>query len=374
MRNVMRGIQRSSALCILTFALLTAAAAQKSDASAEKAPASTDAASLPALGGSNDAAVLEWVLAHSGPANGDRRVGDLRVAYTLTAAEGWWENAADAKLAWHDAPAGQAHLRIFLAGADKRLLSNLAVRARLTDEFGNVRVVPVDFGWYPLINAYGANVELEPGHAYSLRVQVEADAANGNPTPVVADFAPLPVTSEMLAALTLATGIAFAQEAELLRPGNAALTSAITALWQQTDSGSEEAAGDYFVGYAVGEAAVLHARRDADAHRSGMRAFGMGGSTALAVFPRDARTGRIVPGLEVRAELLSAGNKSFGGGALTMAHTRWFDLYERTLTVPRKSVYKLRVRFSPPGFRRWGRQSERFAAPVDVELHNVILK
>jgi hypothetical protein len=29
----------------------------------------------------------------------------------------------------------------------------------------------------------------------------------------------------------------------------------------------------------------------------------------------------------------------------------------------------LRVRFDAPGFRRWGRQSERFAAPGEIEFH-----
>lgn len=179
MQNMMRAVQRSGVLCILSLALLTAAAAQKSDAATPNAGAQ----SLPASAG-NDAAVLDWVLAHSGPVNGDRRAGDLRVAYTLTAAEGWWENAGGGKLAWRDAPANQAHLRIFILGADRRLLPNLAVHARFTDEFGNLRTLPVDFGWYPLINAYGANLTIEPDHAYSLHVSVEADAANGNSAPL----------------------------------------------------------------------------------------------------------------------------------------------------------------------------------------------
>lgn len=182
------------------------------------------------------------------------------------------------------------------------------------------------------------------------------------------------MTAEMLASLPLATAIGFPEEAEMLRPGNAARTASITELWKQTDSGAEEAAGDYFIGYAVGETSVVNAHRDADAHRAGLRAFGRGGSVAIAVFPRDARTGRVVAGLEVNAELLSSANQSFGGGALSPAHALWFDLYQRTLGAPRKAVYKLRVRFAAPGFRRWGRQSELFAAPVDVELHNVILK
>ncbi|MDR3763371.1 MAG: hypothetical protein P4M01_04675 [Acidobacteriota bacterium] len=378
MQTGLRQRIRTGVLCALAFLLAAPAFAQSDAASklaegAEKITAAPGA-NVPSPAEANDATLLEWILSHSGPAIGDRRAGELRVAYTFTAAEGWWENAADNKLAWHDAPAGQVHLRIFVLGADLRLLPNLAVHARLTDELGNTRTLPVDIGWYPLLNAYGTNLELAPGHSYALRVTVEADAANGNGLPIVADFSPLPLTAEMLAAMPLASSISFAEEAELLRPGNAAQTAAITSLWQQTDSGAEEAAGDYFVGYAMGEATVIHARRDADLHRTGLRALGRVGATALAVFPRDARTGRVVPGLTVHAELLSGEGKSFGDAILSTEHTRWFDLYQRQANVPRKAVYKLRVRFAPPGFRRWGRQGERFAAPVDVELHNVILK
>lgn len=373
MQSVMRRTIQACALCALLSILPSLASAQAADPAAGT-PAPAAAQEKPKASPATDAALLDWVLAHGGPATGDRRAGDVRVAYALTAAEGWWENAAEAKLAWHAAPSGQVHLRIFVIGSGQRLLLNLAVHARLTDEFGNTRSVPADFGWYPLLNAYGGNVELEHGHSYTLHVAVEADTANGNPTPVTADFPPIAVTPEILAALPLATALSFPEEAELLRPSNARLTSAITALWKETDSGSEEAVGDYFIGYAIGEATVVNARRESDAHRSGLRAFGMGGSPALAVFPRDARTGRVVPGLAVQTELLNAEGKSFASGPAWMAHTYWFDLYRRAADVPRKSVYKLRVRFAPPGFRRWGRQSERFAAPVDVELHNVILK
>jgi hypothetical protein len=52
----------------------------------------------------------------------------------------------------------------------------------------------------------------------------------------------------------------------------------------------------------------------------------------------------------------------------------WFNHYGHSVRLPRKGVYKLHVHFDAPGFRRWGRQSERFASAVDVDFDNVSLK
>ena len=99
------------------------------------------------------------MLANSGPLKGDIRAGELRIAFTITPAEGWWDKAGGGKLAWHDAPADNVHLRIFVLNlADGRMVPGLNLRATLIDANGNEQSVPVDFGWYPLINAYGGNV------------------------------------------------------------------------------------------------------------------------------------------------------------------------------------------------------------------------
>jgi hypothetical protein len=52
----------------------------------------------------------------------------------------------------------------------------------------------------------------------------------------------------------------------------------------------------------------------------------------------------------------------------------WLYHYGRNARISRKGLYKLRVHLDAPGFRRWGRQSERFAAPADVEFEDVSLQ
>jgi hypothetical protein len=100
-----------------------------------------------------------------------------------------------------------------------------------------------------------------------------------------------------------------------------------------------------------------------------------GKSTArVIVFPRDSRTGRLIPGLKPQASLIAPNGKLYGPGELALAWHPWFNHYGRRVRIPRNDVYKLRVHFEAPGFRRWGRQSDRFSVPVDVEFDDVSLK
>jgi len=96
--------------------------------------------------GDAESAILNWVLANSGPLTGDTRAGGMRIAFTITAAEGWWDRAGGGKLAWHEAPPANVHLRIFVLDADGRPIPGLNLRATLTDTNGNEQSVPTDFG------------------------------------------------------------------------------------------------------------------------------------------------------------------------------------------------------------------------------------
>ena len=193
-----------------------------------------------------DTALLDWVMENSGPLKGDIHAGEFRIAFTVTPAEGWWDKAGGDKLTWHDAPANSVHLRIFVVDlADGRLVSGLSVRATLTDSNGNQQVAPVDFGWYPLINAYGGNFLLESDSGYTLRVTVGPlpglEVSEGGKRvrqATIAEFPPVQIAREAVAQLPLATATTFANEAELLRPCNAALSAAVTALWQQSIFGT----------------------------------------------------------------------------------------------------------------------------------------
>lgn len=332
--------------------------------------------------GSADSTLLDWVLANSGPFKGDIRAGELRVAFTITPAEGWWNKAGDGKLLWHEAPAGNMHLRIFVADLiDGRLVPGLSLRATLTDAFGNEQSVPTDFGWYPLINAYGGNIPIDTDSSYALRVTVDPLPANHELSggdrfahPAVAEFAPLQITREALAALPLATTVDYANEVQLLKPCNAALTAAITALWQQSIAGAEKPLGDYFTGYALDYSALITTGPGAGLHIKNMIELGGKTTARLIVFPRDSRTGRFIPGLKPQASLIAPDGKLYGPGDLPLTWHPWFNHYGRRVRVPRNEVYKLRIHFEAPGFRRWGSQSDRFSVPVDVEFDDVSVK
>ena len=328
--------------------------------------------------GKAETAVLDWVLANSGPLTGDARLTEMRIVFAITPAEGWWDKAGGNKLAWHDAPDGNVHLRIFVADArDGRLLPGLTVHAALIDANGNQQSVPVDFGWYPLINAYGANVPIDTDSRYTLRVTVDPlppehrsfFAGDRFGHPAIVEFLPVEIAQEAVSQLPLATATAYFKEAELLKPCNAALSAAITALWTESISGIEKPDGDYFVGYAIDYSVGGSIGRVKNLIK-----FSGKEDVHLEVVPRDSRSGRIIPGLKVQASLTAADGKHYEAGELPFVWHPWLNRYEHGIRVPRKGLYRLHVHFEAPGYRRWGQQSERFASASDVEFENVSLK
>jgi hypothetical protein len=326
--------------------------------------------------GRGESAALDWVLANSGPLHGDTHAGEFRVAFTITPAEGWWDKAGGGKLAWHDAPANSVHLRVFVL-ADGRLVPGLGLHATLIDADGNEQAAPVEFGWYPLLNAYGGNLPLAADSTYALRVAIDTDAANA-PRPLspderftrttVAEFPPVPIAQNAVMLLPLATATASENEAGLLKPCNAALSDAITALWQRSASGAEKPAGDYFVAYALEDPAQARPRV------KGLLDFAGKGSVRLQVLVRDSRTGRLIAGLRPRASLTAADGGVYDAGELPLSWHSFLDHYGRNLRIPRKGLYQLNVSFDAPGFRRWGRTSERFATSAKVTFDNLSLK
>jgi hypothetical protein len=339
----------------------------------------------PKLQGQCDSAILDWVLANSGLLKGETLTGEFRVAYTITPAEGWWEKAGSGKLAWHEAPTNQVHLRVFVAeSADGRLAPAFSVTAALMDANGNEQALPISFGWYPLINAYGTNIALTDG-SYRLRVRVAVMAprdaqpaladeqlarGEGVARTVIAEFPAMAIRQNDVMLRQPATEISVAAEAELLKPCNDALRASITALWQQSVAGEEKSDGNYFVAYAL-EAAP--SARLARLRRKRQPEFGGKQNARLDVLVRDSRTGRLIPFLAPRASLETAGELNDQGPLTPMRHP-WFHLYERLLHLQRKASYRLRVTLEAPDFRRWGRQSERFALPAEVVFENVSLK
>lgn len=360
--------------------------------------------------GDAETAILNWALANSGPLTGDTRAGGMRIAFTITAAEGWWDKAGGGKLAWHEAPAGNVHLRIFVLDlADGRLIPGLNLRASLIDANGNEQSVPTDFGWYPLINAYGGNVPITADSSYILRVAIDQTLTHhlGEHT-TIAEFPPVPIAQPIAQSsqtsaprtqpspkamaqntpppqsaqplpqiaqppLPLATAVAAANEAELLKPCNAALTAAITALWQQSVAGAEKPDDNYFVAYALGFPGVAIPLGSSRLHVKNLTSLTKD-DVRLQLLARDSRTGRIIPGLKAQAYLIDSDGDSYGPGDLALAWYPWLTHYAGDARIPRKGLYTLRVHFDAPAYRRWGSPSDRFASPADVEFQNISLK
>ena len=363
--------------------------APASSSSASSTPVPSESGRDPALRlrqmqGRCESAILDWVLANSGALKGEALRGEYRVAYTITPAEGWWEKIGNGKLAWHDAPANQLHLRVFVADAtDGRLAPAFSVAATLVDTNGNEQALPISFGWYPLINAQGGNFTAADG-AYRLRVRIavpeprelqpvltEEQMAQGEGVAriVVAEFPPVTIKQSDVTLLPVATEAAVTKEGELFKPCNEALRASLTTLWQQSASGEEKASGDYFVAYSLeGAPSAALARLR---HKAPLE-FGKE-NARLHVLVRDSRTGRLIPFLAPQASLETPGELHDKGTLAPMRHP-WFNLYGRYLRLERKTSYRLRVTLEPPDFRRWGRSSERFALPATVEFEGVSLK
>ena len=327
--------------------------------------------------GRAETAAVDWVLANSGPLHGDMHAGEFRVAFTVTPAEGWWDKAGG-KLAWHDAPAYNVHLRIFVLDlADGRLVPGLHLRATLTDANGNQQAAAIAYGWYPLINAYGGNVPLDADSSYTLRVAIDRDAkdpADADPSQehltrtTVAEFAPVAIVQNDVMLLPQASAnLTTADEAKLLKPYDDALSAAITALWQQSASGAEQPSGDYFVAYALGAPSMRPRVKS-------LFEFSGKDNVQLEVLVRDSRSGRLIPGLHPLASLVAADGTGYEPEELAPIRHSWLDRYGRSFRLSRKATYTLSVSFDAPGFRRWGRQSDRFAAPAEVEFDDVSLK
>ncbi len=280
--------------------------------------------------GMADTALLDWVMGNSGPLKGDIHAGELRVAFTVTPAEGWWDKAGGGKLAWHDAPADSVHLRIFVVDlADGRFVPGLSVHATLTDSNGNRQIAPVDFGWYPLINAYGGNFPLESDSGYTLRVTVDPPSPQTFGSKrfrqaTIAEFPPVQIAREAVAQIPLATATGFANEAELLRPCNAALSAAITALWQQSVSGLEKPDGDYYIGYALDFSSMYGPTHGAMIHIGNMKNAGVSCCWSAIRAPADS-----FPVLSLRPLSSTPMAKSYGPGELFLSWYPWLDHYGR---------------------------------------------
>ena len=323
---------------------------------------------------------VAWLKAHASVA-GVAWADDLRLVWTLSPAEGYWALAKGGGLAWHDAPAGTVHLRVFaLDAADGRLVPELSVRARTGGEAGP----PVDlpYGRYPLMDAYGENVRLPENGALSLRLDVgplpgrRHDSYNGYrfTQPVFAQFKTTPVDPATLAGTPLSDAETDRSQAD--QAAKAALQNTLGTMFKTANDGKDRPMGDWNVAYAVEYAegwwccdppsqmsytSQTESSAEANAH--------------VEVCPRDARTGRFLPGLAVRATVLDAKGKAHGTKPVPFMWHPWLYHYGENWRVPHNGAYSIRVHIDPPAYRRYGRAAgDVLATPVDTTFDDVKIK
>jgi len=180
--------------------------------------------------------------------------GEYRILVTLSAPEGWYEPGAD-RLVWHAVQDARAHLRVVVCDAgDGRVVPELAVSGSIRDRAGNSQNIALPFGWYPLLNGYGAN--LATSEPINLSLHIEAPPFRRH-DPYNGDRFSRPVTAEISdvrpGTFSSAPTLSAWEEAQsdLVRAEGAALDTTVRAMWRQAISGTAKPVGDYRVACAV---------------------------------------------------------------------------------------------------------------------------
>ncbi|MGI4834947.1 MAG: iron transporter [Janthinobacterium lividum] len=323
----------------------------------------------------------KWYLTHAAPAAHQQPAGEYRVAYTLSAPEGWYELAGQ-MLQWHPPAAGAtAHLRVFVRdGADDRPLPGLTVRATFTPAGGASQPAQdIPAGWYPLVSAYGENVALPPG-AYHLRLDISRlpfrrhDPYNGDrlTRPVVVEFDQVPLTATLAQQQPLSD--AAAADTELAQAQGDAYHETLAALYEDANSGAARPAGDYRVGYALDYALAtweLDEVRSRFAYEIDIEESAQYNAHVEATV-QEARTGRFVPGLQLTATLTNQGGHGLGTHELPFEWHPWVFHYGANWRVPRPGYYRLRLQAAAPAIRRYGRTvGQVFAQGFEVSFDSV---
>lgn len=94
-----------------------------------------------------------------------------------------------------------------------------------------------------------------------------------------------------------------------------------------------------------------------------------------ALSPFDAESGRIVPQVPIRLEVLNANGQVVDARALNFYHAEFFH-YANNFSVPTAGRYTLRATVAPPTFLRHGEQGEQppLSEGTTVEFRNVELR
>ncbi|MEO8946269.1 MAG: hypothetical protein ABI338_07200 [Gemmatimonadaceae bacterium] len=328
---------------------------------------------------------LEWVEAREAVSSGEMAAGEYLVTYLITPADDYYDlEAARSNFPAHHTTVlpGSAHVAVVVRdAADGRMVQGLVIHATLhaEDENGETSAL-LPYGWHPVLNRYGKNIVLPPS-PFTLSVHIampsysRSDRVNGDRfgRDVIARFEHVTVLPDSLAAASQRLAWGDSRDAlTLAQSEGAAVDRPLAGLLRDPDaSGAQVRAGEYRIAVVVD-----HARGDWEDH-GGTLSFISPDSDAkpimhMGVLVRDAVSGRLIPGLRVRATIINSRRKVIGTYPLDFTWHPWVSHYGVNVPVPGVGRYTIRVRADAPVFRRYGSGAlKQFNKPIDVDVRGV---
>ena len=306
--------------------------------------------------------------------------GEYDVTLFVQPPMGWYDapGAGGGALAWHDAPTGGAHVSVVVRdAADGRTVAGVGVRLTVTSGGAPASTDSLPFGWYPELNRYGANVDaLGPG-TYTFRVELTPpsydrhDPTNGDryAQPAMAEF-----TDVRVGAIAPAAALDTAAAGALARiQGDAVADALYTMLHGVAVFGAEQRSGDYLVAFADEFAETFWKKHGDDLRYALEEEESNAHNAHVEVGVRDARTGRFLPGLNVRVTVTAPDGHRAGSSAVALMWHPWLYHYGMNWRIPGASDhYTVQVHADPPSWRRYGRESgSLFAQPIDLDFTSV---
>lgn len=328
---------------------------------------------------------LEWVEREESVASGEVEAGEYVVTYLITPADDYYvlEAGADTLSAHHTTVTpGSAHVSVVVRdAADGRAVNGLDVHATLGAAITGTQIrARLPFGWHPILNRYGENMVL-PKSPFTLTIRIgtptyqREDSVNGDRfrRDVTARFDDVSVSSDSLAgaAQRLARGSRSDAIERSRAEGKAIGFSIAAALRERPPNGLQRRSGDYTVAVLIGPPQGVWALRN-----GGFAYLPANGSIGpinnIEVCIRDATTGRVIPGLNVRATIIDSGKKEIDTYDVPFVWSPRVDSYALNVAVPGSGRYTVRVRAAAPAFRKYGSSAARqFRRPVSVEFRGL---
>ncbi|GHB67752.1 hypothetical protein GCM10010377_68320 [Streptomyces viridiviolaceus] len=148
--------------------------------------------------------------------------------------------------------------------------------------------------------------------------------------------------------------------------------------------GGETEAGEYRIGYIVEAAEPWFESKDSKGGKHAGHDMGgelvnrepaKGETHHIEIIPMEAKTGRIIPDVPIRLEVLDSKGKVVQAQDLNFYYAEFFH-YANNFSIPREGKYTLRATLQPPTFLRHGASGEKpaLSKKVTATLRNVELK